>query len=157
MNHRFMPPNFRLPDDAHPRICSLFELWLKACDGGLPDVTCFDVTALSAEYPLLARIGIDDPGRVLVWRELPANGHWPFGAPVSGRPVVESVPPLSVRRVMNSFTETLESGMPDYFETTSWMYGGRTRALSRLVVPVNAGAGRELIALWETMTPPAAP
>ncbi|WP_412049401.1 hypothetical protein ACK6D9_16940 [Hoeflea sp. Naph1] len=157
MNHRFMPPNFRLPDGAHPRICSFFGLWLDASDGDLPEATCFDVAALSVDYPLLASIGVDEPDKVLVWRRVSSKVRWPFGTPVSGRPVVESVPPLSVRRVMNSFTETLESGMPDYFETTSWLYGGSTRALSRLVVPVNAGAGRELIALWEIMDPPAAP
>ena len=56
--------------------------------------------------------------------------------------------------MVNAFKETLESGIPDYFETTSWLQGGRTVSLARLVAPIAAGAGRELIALWEIMEPP---
>ncbi|MCR9180962.1 MAG: hypothetical protein NXH71_12150, partial [Erythrobacteraceae bacterium] len=81
--------------------------------------------------------------------------RWPFGPPVTGRPVQEAVPPLSIRRVMSSFRQTLSAGIPDYFETTSWMHGGRTVSLARLVAPLAAGAGRELIAFWEVMEPPA--
>lgn len=68
---------------------------------------------------------------------------------------MESVPPLSIKRVINAFEETLASGIPDYFETTSWWHGGRTVSLARLVAPLAADAGRELIALWEVMEPPA--
>ncbi len=73
---------------------------------------------------------------------------------MTGRPVADSVPPgMSVKRAINSFEETLMSGVPDYFETTSWFYGGRTSSMARLVAPLADGERRELIALWEVVEP----
>lgn len=147
---------FQLPVNASQRIRSFHEFWLAKAGGDLPLSSEFDLAALSDEYPLMARIGVEGPERTLVWREFSAGGTWPFGPPVKNGPVADSVPPLSVRRVLSAFKETLESGIPDYFETTSWLHGGRTVSLARLVAPIAAGAGRELIALWEIIEPPAA-
>ena len=146
--------DFRLPDTAHPRIRKFYELWCAKAGKDLPKSSDFDLAALSAEYPLLARIAVDEPDETLIWRDLAATQAWPFGPPVEGRPVVEAVPPTSVKRVIAAFRETLASGIPDYFETTQWMHGGRTLSLVRLVAPLVAGAGIELIALWEVMEPP---
>ncbi|KJS08870.1 MAG: hypothetical protein VR78_17235 [Hoeflea sp. BRH_c9] len=147
---------FQLPDKTPERIRSFHDLWLAKAGGGLPQSSEFDLPALSADYPLLARIGVEGPEKKLIWRELAATELWPFGPPVENGPVAESVPALSVKRVADAFRETLESGIPDYFETTSWFHGGRSLSLARLVAPIAAGAGRELIALWEVMEPPVA-
>ena len=147
MNSHMSPSSFQLPDKAHPRIREFHGLWLEKAKDGLPQSSDFDIGALSSEYPLLARIGVEGAERQLVWRDIAATKSWPFGPPV---------PPLSIKRVINAFEETLASGVPDYFETTSWWHGGRTVSLARLVAPLAAGAGRELIALWEVMEPPAA-
>ncbi|MBC7283765.1 hypothetical protein [Hoeflea sp.] len=130
---------------------------MEKAQGNLPDAADFDVATLGADYPLLARIGAEGPDAKLHWRDITQTQDWPFGPPVKDRPVAETIPPLSVKRVVSAFRETLESGIPDYFETTSWLQGGRTVSLARLVAPIAAGAGRELIALWEIMEPPAAP
>ncbi|MDP2120334.1 MAG: hypothetical protein Q8K28_10560 [Hoeflea sp.] len=130
---------------------------MEKAAGALPDASHFDVGQLSADFPLLARIGAMGPDQKLHWRDFTDAEHWPFGPPVRDRPVAETIPPLSIKRVVSAFRETLESGIPDYFETTSWMHGGRTVSLARLVAPIAAGAGRELIALWEVMEPPSAP
>ncbi|MEQ8479443.1 MAG: hypothetical protein RIC18_02215 [Hoeflea sp.] len=145
---------FQLPDSAPERIRDFHALWLAKASGDVPDALDFDVGVLSAQYPLLARIGTAGAGSELVWRDVAEADHWPFGTPVKGRPVAESVPPLmSVTRAINSFEETLASGVPDYFETTSWLYGGRTSLMARLVAPLAVGDGRELIALWEVIDP----
>jgi hypothetical protein len=157
MNSHIPSSQFELSAKVHPRIRSFHALWLEKANGKLPDSADFDVAALSTDYPLLARIGVEGPEQTLVWRELAVTKRWPFGPPVIGRPVAESVPPLSIKRVMNSFRETLVNGLPDYFETTSWWHGGRTVSLARLVAPLSAGVGRELIALWEVMEPPSSP
>ena len=149
--------DFRLPDTAHPRIRKFYDLWRAKADKDLPRSSDFDLAALSAEFPLLARISVDKADETLVWRDLAATRRWPFGPPVEGRPVVEAVPPTSVKRVIGAYRETLASGIPDYFETTSWMHGGRTLSLVRLVAPLVADTGRELIALWEVMEPPESP
>lgn len=154
MNSHISPAGFQLPAKVHPRIRTFHELWLEKAKGDLPDSADFDVSALSAEYPLLARVGVEGPEQTLVWRELSGMQRWPFGPPVAGRPIVETVPPLSIKRVTTSFRETLRNGIPDYFETTSWLHGGRTVSLARLVAPLVAGAERELIALWEVLEPP---
>jgi len=145
---------FQLPDKTPPRIRRFHDLWLAKAGGGLPQSSDFNLSALSADFPLLARIGVEGPDKKLIWRELAATERWPFGPPVENGAVTESVPPLRVKRVADAFQETLESGIPDYFETTSWFHGGRTLSLARLVAPLAAGAGRELIALWEVMEPP---
>ena len=154
MNGHIPPSSFQLPAKVHPRIRTFHELWLEKAKGNLPECADFDLSGLSTAYPLLARIGVEGPEQTLVWRALAGTKRWPFGPPVAGRPVVESVPPLSAKRVTSAFRETLESGVPDYFETTSWLHGGRTVSLARLVVPLLASAGRELIALWEVLEPP---
>lgn len=153
MNSHISPEGIPLPRNVHPRIRSFHDLWIEKAGDGLPKSSDFVFSELSAEYPLLARIGVEGPDQTLVWLELAATGRWPFGTPVEGRPVMESVPPLSIKRVTASFRETLASGVPDYFETTSWMHGGRTVSLARLVAPVAAETGRELIALWTVMEP----
>ena len=156
MNSIVSPSGFELPAKAHPRIRAFNELWLERGKGNVPQSADFDLPALSKDYPLLARIGVEGPDETLVWRELADTKRWPFGPPIEGMPVMESVPPLSVKRVVNSFRETLVSGLPDYFETTSWLHGGRIVALARLVAPLAVDGGRELIALWEMIEPPAA-
>ena len=155
MNSHMSPSSFQLPDKAHPRLREFHGRWLEKAQGGLPQSSDFDIDALSNAYPLLARIGVEGPERQLVWRDFAATQHWPFGPPVKNRPVLECVPKLSIKRVITAFEETLASGIPDYFETTSWLHGGHTVSLARLVAPLAAGAGRELIALWEVMEPPA--
>ncbi len=150
-------PCFELPDHAPARIRQFHDLWMEKAAGDLPDASHFDVASLSDDYPLLARIGAEGPDQQLHWRDITQTKDWPFGPPVKDGPVAESIPPLSVKRVVSAFRETLESGIPDYFETTSWLQGGRTVSLARLVAPVAAGAERELIALWEIMEPPSAP
>lgn len=143
---------FELPDSAPARIREFHALWLEKASGDVPDASDFDVGVLSAQYPLLARIGTAGADLELVWRDVAKADHWPFRTPVKGRSVADSVPPLmSVTRAINSFRETLVSGVPDYFETTSWYYGGRTSLMARLVAPLAAGDRRELIALWEVM------
>lgn len=156
MNSHLPHDRFQLPVKAHPNIRRFHDLWLEKAGDGLPKSSDFDIDALSDQYPLLARIGVDAPGEPLIWREFAATKSWPFGPPVQNRPVQESVPPLSIKRVITSFEETLASGIPDYFETTSWWHGGRTVSMARLAAPVIAATGRELIALWETMEPPSA-
>ncbi|WP_422370722.1 hypothetical protein [Hoeflea sp.] len=145
---------FQLPDSAPARIGDFHALWFEKASGHVPDASDFDVGVLSRQYPLIARIGTAGAGSELVWRDVAQADHWPFRTPVTGRPVAESVPPLmSVTRAINSFQETLTSGVPDYFETTSWLYGGRTSLMARLVAPLAVGEARELIALWEVMEP----
>ncbi len=156
MTSQISAAGFTLPAHAPKRICDFHTLWLEKAVGGLPDSTAFDVLGLSADYPLLARIGVEELKTGLIWLEVASAEFWPFKTPVKGRPVMESVPPLSVKRVISSFHETLESGIPDYFETTSWLHGGRTVSLARLVAPLSGAAGRELIALWEMIDPPPA-
>lgn len=153
MNSPVRPADFQLPAGAPRRIRDFHALWLEKVGGDLPASTEFDVLDLSADYPLLVRIGVEGSSNELVWCEVASAECWPFKTPVKDRPVVESVPPLSVKRVINSFHETLESGIPDYFETTSWWHGGRTVSLARLVAPLSGAAGRELIALWEVIEP----
>lgn len=145
---------FQLPESAPERIRDFHTLWFAKAWGGVPDASDFDVGVLSARFPLLARIGTAGAGSELVWGDVAKVDHWPFGTPVKGRSVAESVPPLmSVTRAINSFEETLASGVPDYFETTSWLYGGRTSLMARLVAPLAVGDRRELIALWEVIDP----
>ncbi|WP_210165726.1 hypothetical protein [Hoeflea sp. BAL378] len=155
MNGQTNPSAFELPANAPQRIRRFHDLWIEKGAGALPDASHFDVAELGADFPLLARIGVD--GQTLIWRDFVHTQSWPFGPPVKDAPVEGSVPPLSVKRVLAAFQETLESAIPDYFETTSWMQGGRTVSLARLVAPLTTGAGRELIALWEIMEPPAVP
>lgn len=153
MPNRVPLSDFQLPEGVHPRIQSFYQLWLDAGDGEVPASSCFDIAALSAEYPLLASIKVQGPEEVFVWHEVAAVSHWPFNQPVKGRPVIESVRPLSVKRILGTLRQISSSSVPDYYETTSWMYGGRTQSLARLVVPVAADGGRELISLWEAMDP----
>ena len=119
----------------------------------MPTSSNFNISTLSADYPLLASIGVDEPGHILVWRDLAASEPWPFGPPIKGLPVTHCVPPQNIKRVTTTYWETLATGIPDYFETTSWMYGGHTMALARLLVPVVAEAGRELIAVFQDIDP----
>ena len=155
MNSHISPTGFQVPDKAPPRIHEFHALWLEKAAGDLPLAADFDVEVLSERFPLLARIGVEGPDKTLVWREVASAQRWPFPTPVPDQPVVDSVPLPSVKRVMGTLEETLASGVPDYFETMSWLHGGRTLSLARLVAPVVADAGRELIALWEAMDLPA--
>ncbi|OCW57758.1 hypothetical protein [Hoeflea olei] len=147
--------SFELPSTASDRIRMFHRLWLETGAGNVPDATAFDFAVLSADYPLLARIGMDQTARRLVWLELAVSDNWPFGPPVVNAPVQDCVPPLSIKRVLRSFEDTLETSIPDYFETTSWMHGGTSVSMARLVAPILAGAGRQLIALWDIIEPPA--
>lgn len=153
MTNSFPPFEFQLPEGVHPRIRSFYQLWLESGDGELPASDRFDIEALSKDYPLLASIGFEDADRTFRWREVAPGAQWPFKSPVKGRQVIDSVRAISVKRVLGTLRDVFDEGIPDYYETMSWMYGGRTRALARLVVPVAGTVGRELIVLWEAMDP----
>lgn len=144
------PAEFRLPGGVRPRIGRFYALWLEKGQGQLPAVSQFDLAALSANYPLLARIGLDASGKTLMWREVASTVQWPFKAPVPDGPLIVSVPQPSVKRVVAGFTHTLTSGIPDYHETTCWVEGDPT-SIARLSVPVIGESGRELIASWELL------
>lgn len=146
--------DFELPESAPDPIRRFYKLWCAKALDGLPHSSDFDIAEMSAEYPLLARIGFGSDGRTLIWLELSSGQRWPFGAPQRNGPVADSVPPLSIKRVLGSFNEALSIGIPDYFETTSWLCNGHSMSLARLVVPLAANAGRELIALWHLIDPP---
>lgn len=151
MNTHFAPSEFRLPSDAHPRIEALHALWLEKGQGDLPAASQFDLSLLSAEYPLLARIGLDVSGTALMWRDVASTMGWPFKAPIRNRPLIESVPQPSIKRVVAVLNQTLTNGIPDYHETTCWMDGGHSVSVARLAVPVIGELGRELIASWEVL------
>lgn len=143
----------RLPAAAHPRISSFFRLWQQIGKGGVPEASAFDLMRLSADYPFVARIGARGPDFDLIWHEVTDQDIWPFSTPIAGEPLVGMAPHSVVARVISALHRTLSSGVPDYFETTSWMYDGRTLAIARLVVPVAVPSGRELILVWETLEP----
>ncbi|MDF1607797.1 hypothetical protein PZ897_06370 [Hoeflea sp. YIM 152468] len=153
MNSPVRPFDFLMPADAHPRLRDFYALWLAQASAGLPVFSVFDLHRLSADYPLLARIGLDEAGETLMWRDVASTRRWPFKQPVKDRPLLESVPPPSVKRVVATLNQTLTSGVPDYYETTSWMHGGSEISLARLAVPVLGDAGRELILSWEVIEP----
>jgi len=119
----------------------------------LPASAEFDLAALSATYPLLARIGMDEAGKTLMWLDVAQAARWPFKTPVKDRPVVQSVPMPSIKRVIGAFQQTLSSGIPDYYETTSWGNGAQTVSLARIAVPVKGDLGPELLAYWEVLEP----
>jgi len=149
MNTHFAPSEFRLPSDAHPRIEALHALWLDKGEGDLPASSQFDLAVLSAQYPLLARIGMDASGKNLMWLDFANAVQWPFKAPVKNRPLIESVPLSSIKRVVAVFKQTLTGQVPDYHETTCWMVGGHFVSVVRLALPVRGEAGPEVIASWE--------
>ena len=151
MTSHIAPSDFLLPAGVHPRVDAFYSLWLAKCQGDLPTSSQFDIEALSTSYPLLARIGTDKSGATLLWLEVATEVLWPFKAPVRDCPVVQSVPVPSIKRVTAAFQQTLASGIPDYFETTSWSNQGNTVSLARLVVPVRGEQGAELIAYWEVL------
>lgn len=143
--------DFLLPAGVHPRIDAFYSLWREKSKGELPASSQFDFETLSAEFPLLARIGPDAAGKTLMWLDVANHADWPFKTPVSNRPVVNSVPLPSIKRVIAALHHTLKSGIPDYYETTSWSNGGRTVSLARIAVPVKGEQGPELIAYWEVL------
>ena len=151
MTTHIAPSDFLLPAGVHPRIGAFYALWRRKSQGDVPDVAQFDLAELSETYPLLARIGMDPAGKTLMWLDVAAAGHWPFKTPVKDRPLVQSVPMPSIKRVIGAFQETLSSGIPDYYETTSWGNGGQTVSLARIAVPVKGELGPELIAYWEVL------
>lgn len=153
MNSPVRPSDFLLPPSAHRRLRDFHALWLAKLDADLPGVSAFDLPKLSIDFPLLARVGFDGTGKTLMWREVANTMRWPFKQPSRNRPLLESVPPPSIKRVVSTLTQTLTSGIPDYYETTSWMNGGRTISLARLAVPVLGQTGRELILSWEVIEP----
>jgi len=151
MTSHIAPSDFLLPADAHPRIAAFHALWLERCHGDLPDSSQFDVEMLSVKFPLLARVGMDATGKALMWLDVANAARWPFKTPVKNRPVIESVPLPSIKRVTAALHQTLENGIPDYYETTSWSNGGQTVSLARIAVPVKGELGPELIAYWEVL------
>lgn len=153
MTTHIAPSDFLLPAGVHPRIDAFYALWSESCPGGLPDAAQFDLTSLSSSYPLLARIGMDAAGKTLMWLDVAHAGHWPFRTPVKDRPVLQSVPAPSIKRVAAAFQQTLSSGIPDYYETTSWSNDGQTVSMARIAVPVKGISGPELIAYWEVLEP----
>ena len=148
MTTRIAPSDFLLPAGADPRIKAFHALWLEKCQGDLPESSQFDLDALSTDYPLLARVGMDASGEALLWLDVANAAHWPFKSPVKGRPVVQSVPLPSIKRVIAALHQTLTSGVPDYYETMSWVHGGHSVSLARIAVPVKGETGPELIAFW---------
>jgi len=153
MTPHIPPCDFLLPAGVHPRIDAFHALWLEKCRGDLPAASQFDLEALSGDYPLLARIGLDASGKTLLWLDVANAALWPFRTPVKDRPVIQSVPLTSIKRVTATLHQTLACGIPDYFETTSWSSEGSTVSLARLVVPVKGEQGLELIAYWEVLDP----
>ena len=151
MTTHIAPCDFLLPAGVHPRIAAFHALWLDNCQGDLPVSSQFDLDVLSRNYPLLARIGLDASGKTLLWLDVAGAANWPFKTPIRDRPVVQSVPLPSIKRVTAAFHHSLASGVPDYYETTSWSNGGCTVSLARLVVPVKGEQGPELIAYWEVL------
>ena len=145
--------DFLLPAGVHPRIDAFHSLWLEKCRGDLPASSQFDLEVLSATYPLLARLGMDASGKALLWLDVATVARWPFKTPVKDRPVIQSIPLPSIKRVTAAFHQTLTSGIPDYYETTSWSNGGSTVSLARIAVPVKGELGLELIAYWEVLEP----
>jgi len=153
MTPHIPPSDFLLPAGVHPRIDAFYSLWLEKCQGDLPASFQFDLEVLSVNYPLLARIGMDTSGKALLWLDVATDAFWPFKTPVKDRPVVQSVPVPSIKRVIGALQLTLTSGIPDYHETTSWSHGGTTVSLARIAVPVKGEQGPELIAYWEVLEP----
>lgn len=153
MTTHIAPSDFLLPAGVHPRIDAFYSLWLEKCQGDLPEASQFDLEALSDNYPLVARIGMDASGKALLWLDVATVARWPFKTPVKDRPVVQSVPLPSIKRVIGAFQLTLSSGIPDYYETTSWSNGRSTISLARIAVPVKGEQGPELIAYWEVLEP----
>ncbi|SOE08818.1 hypothetical protein SAMN05877838_0548 [Hoeflea halophila] len=151
MTTHIAPSDFLLPARVHSRIDAFYALWRENCRGGLPEAAQFNLTLLSSTYPLLARIGMDAAGKTLMWRDVAHAGHWPFKTPVKGRPVLQSVPVASIKRVVAAFQQTLSSGIPDYYEATSWSNDGQTVSMARIAVPVSGKSGRELLAYWEVL------
>ncbi|WP_417416596.1 hypothetical protein [Hoeflea sp.] len=151
MTSHFAPTEFRLPAGAHPRIEAFHALWQDKGQGDLPRSSLFDVATLDAQYPLLTRIGMDESGKSLMWLDVANAAQWPFKTPVKNRPVIESVPQTSIKRVIGAFKQTLASGIPDYYETTSWTDIGRTVSLARIAVPVKGEALTELMVYWEVI------
>lgn len=149
MTSHFVPTEFRLPAGSHPRIEALHALWLDKGQGDLPASSQFDVAALSAQYPLLTRIGLDASGKSLMWLEVANAVRWPFKTPVKNRPLIESVPQPSIKRVVGALKQTLTGQIPDYHETTCWMDGGHSVSVVRLALPVRGETGPEVIASWE--------
>jgi hypothetical protein len=153
MTSHIAPSDFLLPAGVHPRIDAFHALWMEKSQGGLPAASEFDLDRLSVDYPLLGRIGLDEAGKTLTWLDVASTVPWPFKTPVKHRPVIQSVPPTSIKRVVSTLQQTLVSGVPDYYETTSWSNGGNTVSLARIVVPVRGETGPELIAFWEVLEP----
>lgn len=146
-------PEFQLPDDAPAQIMAFFELWKGRGSGLVPQAEAFDFSELCMEYALLARVGMKSEDQSLFWREVAESRRWPFKAPLANRPIVDSSPTPTETRVLLAFKEALASGLPEYSEITSWMHGGETVSVARLVVPVATQWGRELLALWEVVQP----
>jgi hypothetical protein len=144
-------PGFQLPDDAPAQIRAFFRLWSSRWLGDLPQADAFDIAALSADYPLLVCVGVRSEDQSLFWRHVAATRGWPFKAPVANRPVALTSPIPTESRMLLAFKEALASGLPDYSRITSWMHGGETVSVARLVMPVAARPGRELLALWEVV------
>ena len=119
----------------------------------MPAASQFDLAVLSAQYPLLARIGMDESGKTLLWLDVTNAVRWPFKTPIKNRPLIDSVPQPSIKRVVGAFKQTLTSGIPDYYETTSWIEDGRAISLARIAVPVIGLSGHEVIAFWEGIEP----
>jgi len=156
VNSHISSAGFELPHSAPQRIRDFNALWHDLAEGDLPQSTDFDVVELSTDYPLLVRIRLEGPKNTLVLDDIAVTDHWPFQTPVKGKLLADFIPEHSKKRVLGAFEEALENGIPTYYETTSWLHGGQIVSLARLVVPLAAGEGRELIALWDVMEPVAA-
>ncbi|MCY0095730.1 hypothetical protein [Hoeflea ulvae] len=151
MNSHISPMSFELPDSAPERIRAFLTLWHQKADGDMPSAADFDVATLSSDYPLLVRIRLEGPKETLVLDDVAIAERWPFMTPVKDRPLTDFVPEHSKKRVMGAFEETLASGVPNYYETTSWKHDGQCVTLARLVAPLVDGDRRELIALWDVV------
>ncbi|PWV95367.1 hypothetical protein DFR52_11218 [Hoeflea marina] len=145
---------FSLPAGAPLAAKAFVALWhASRAHDRPPPAESFDLADLGGTYPYLARIcergGDYGPGGDLIWAECATMASWPFARPVIGKPLSESLPAHSVRRVQAAFREVIATGMPSYFEITTWLHDGSELALGRLAVPVEGALGSvDLLALW---------
>ena len=145
--------DFSLPATVPAVVESFVQMWREACDDTIPDASAFDLATLGERFRFLARIGrrnhAQDEGEgELVWCDCVGMQNWPFAMPVIGRPVADSLPAHSIKRVYAALREVIETGTPSYFEITTWHNDGSELSVARLAVPVRAADETELLVFW---------
>lgn len=145
--------DFSLPATVPAVVESFVQMWSEACDDRIPDASAFDLATLGERFRFLARIGRRNPEQgdgdgELVWCDCAGMQDWPFAMPVVGRPVADSLPAHSVKRVYAALREVIETCTPSYFEITTWHNDGSELSMGRLTAPVRAAGRTELLVLW---------